>query len=162
MCRPILFSKSALLLTALCLGIVAFAPSQPRAADLVPLVRFNGTNGAGPHGGLIADADGNLFGTTLDGGANDVGTVFEIAKTAGGYASTPTTLVSFNGTNGAYPYYATVIADANGNLFGTTLEGGAYGDGTVFEIAKTAGGYASAPTTLVSFNGTTAGFRSPA
>ena len=79
--------------------------------------------------------------------------MFEIAKTAGGYASTPTTLVSFNCTNGAIPP-AGLIADANGNLFGTTASGGANGNGTVFEIAKTASGYASTPTTLVSFNGT--------
>ena len=55
------------------------------------------------------------------GGANDDGTVFEIAKTATGYASTPTTLVSFNGANGANPHGG-LIADANGDLFGTTDE----------------------------------------
>jgi uncharacterized repeat protein (TIGR03803 family) len=66
-------------------------------------------------------------------GSNAFGTVFEIAKTAAGYASTPTTLVSFNGTNGAFPE-AGLIADANGNLFGTAAGGGAYGLGTVFEI----------------------------
>jgi uncharacterized repeat protein (TIGR03803 family) len=43
---------------------------------------------------LIADHNGDLFGTTTGGGANGFGTVFEIAKTASGYASTPTTLVS--------------------------------------------------------------------
>jgi hypothetical protein len=104
--------------------------------------------------GLIADADanGNFFGTAHRGGANDAGSVFEIAKTAGGYASTPTTLASFNGTNGAYPT-AGLIADANGNLFGTTYGGGANGYGTVFEIVKTASGFANTPTTLVSFNG---------
>ena len=102
-------------------------------------------------GSLIADANGDLFGTTDEGGANDDGTVFEIAKTAGGYASTPTTLVSFNGANGAAPS-GSLIADANGDLFGTTVSGGANDVGTVFEIAKTAGGYASTPTTLVSFN----------
>ncbi|HEY2539134.1 MAG TPA: hypothetical protein VGI28_06495 [Stellaceae bacterium] len=55
--------------------------------------------------------------------------MFEIAKTASGYASTPTTLVSFNITNGSQPV-AGLFADANGNLFG----GGAYGPGTAFEI----------------------------
>ena len=45
--------------------------------------------------------------------------MFEIAKTASGYASTPTTLVSFNGTDGAVPDGG-LIADANGDLFGTT------------------------------------------
>jgi hypothetical protein len=48
---------------------------------------------------------------------NGRGTVFEIVKTAGGYASSPT-LVSFNGTDGAGPA-ATLIFDANGNLFST-------------------------------------------
>ena len=91
---------------------------------------FNNINGANP----LADASGNLFGTTVGGGANNQGTVFEIAKTAGGYASTPTTLVSFNGINGSFPA-AALIADASGNLFGTTAGGGANSnDGTVFEL----------------------------
>ena len=114
---------------------------------------FNDPGGVYPNAGLMADANGNLFGTTVNGGTNGSGgTVFEIPITAGVYANTPTTLVSFNGANGANPY-AGVIADANGNLFGTTIGGGAGGYGTVFEIPMTAGGYASTPTTLVSFNG---------
>ncbi len=116
------------------------------------LVSFDGSDGAGPQASLIADANGDLFGTTEGGGANNDGTVFEIAKTSTGYASAPTTLVSFNSTDGAYPT-GDLIADADGDLFGTTEYGGADGDGTVFEIAKTPTGYASAPTTLVSFDG---------
>jgi hypothetical protein len=50
-----------------CLAIVAAAPGQLRAANLVPLASFNGT-GYDPRGGLIAAADGNLFGTTPPGG----------------------------------------------------------------------------------------------
>jgi uncharacterized repeat protein (TIGR03803 family) len=114
------------------------------------LVSFGGTDGYEPLAGLIADANGNLFGTTYQGGAYGHGAVFEIAKTASGYASTPTTLVSFGGTDGASPV-AGLIADANGNLFGTTSEGGTHGWGTVFEIAKTASGYASTPTISYSF-----------
>ena len=80
--------------------------------------------------------------------------MFEIANTATGYASTPITLVTFNGAgNGATPG-ASLIADAAGDLFGTTESGGADGDGTVFEIANTATGYAATPTTLVTFTGT--------
>jgi len=45
------------------------------------LVSFNGINGSSPEAGLITDAAGDLFGTTMDGGASGVGTVFEIAKT---------------------------------------------------------------------------------
>ena len=116
------------------------------------LVSFNGTNGSTPETALIADATGNLFGTTSSGGKNGCGTVFEIAKTSTGYANAPTTLVNFNGTNGSIP--EGLITDAAGNLFGTTAYGGENGSGTVFEIAKTSTGYASAPTTLVGFNGT--------
>jgi uncharacterized repeat protein (TIGR03803 family) len=111
------------------------------------VVSFNIADGVDPHAGLIADAKGDLFGTTALGGANGDGTVFEIPKTAGGYASTPTTLVSFNHANGAVPE-AGLIADAKGDLLGTTEGGDANGDGAVFEIAKTAGDYASTPTTL--------------
>jgi hypothetical protein len=121
------------------------------AATPTTLVNFNSTDGANPHAGLIADANGNLFGTTSGGGGYGSGTVFELAKTSTGYAAVPTTLVSFNYTDGAYPY-AGLIADANGNLFGTTRSGGVSGNGTVFELAKTSTGYAAAPTTLVSFN----------
>ena len=60
---------------------------------LTTLVSFNGTNGSEPSSGLVADSAGDLFGTTYSGGTSGDGTVFEIAKTASGYASTPTTLV---------------------------------------------------------------------
>ena len=68
------------------------------------------------------DAAGNLFGTTSSGGQFGVGTVFEIAKTAAGYAS-PITLHSFNGTDGAFPE-GNLVADAKGDLFGITISGG--------------------------------------
>ena len=123
------------------------------AQTLITLTSFDGVNGAQPgYGSLIADANGDLFGTTYQGGAASAGTVFEIVNTGGVYAGTPTTLVSFNNSDGKIPI-ASLIADANGNLFGITVEGGLYGDGTVFEIAKTSSGYASTPTTLVNFNG---------
>jgi uncharacterized repeat protein (TIGR03803 family) len=124
---------------------------------LTTLASFNDANGEYPQGGLIADAAGDLFGTTSQGGANGDGTVFEIDRTDGGYAGAPTSLVSFDGADGAYPQEVSLIADAAGDLFGTTENGGGNGQygyyGTVFEIAKTAGGYLGAPTTLVSFTG---------
>jgi uncharacterized repeat protein (TIGR03803 family) len=98
----------------------------------------NCADGANPAAGLIADADGNLFGTTAGGGAHGLGTVFEIAKTRRGYANTPTILASFcslaNCADGFAPF-SDLIADAKGNLFGTTVDEGANGEGgTVFEI----------------------------
>jgi autotransporter passenger strand-loop-strand repeat protein/uncharacterized repeat protein (TIGR03803 family) len=132
---------------------IVIGKTAPTLTTLNTLVSFNGTDGQTPHAGLIADAAGDLFGVTFSGGANSDGTVFEIAETPTGYASTPIVLTSFNGSDGAQPN-ATLMADANGDLFGTTYSGGANGDGTVFEIAKTPTGYASSPITLVTFNGT--------
>jgi len=121
------------------------------ASTPTTLVSFANTLQPGATAGLIMDAAGDLFDTTYGGGANSYGSVFEIAKTSTGYASTPTTLVSFDGTNGATPE-AGLIIDAAGNLFGTTSGGGTYNEGTVFEIPLVSGSYASTPTTLVSFN----------
>ena len=93
------------------------------ASTPTTLVSFNGITIGATRGSLIADANGDLFGTTQYGGAYGDGTVFEIVNTGTAaapiYASTPTTLVSFNGTNGAYPS-GSLIADANGDFFGTT------------------------------------------
>ncbi len=124
----------------------------------VTLLSFNGANGALPFAGLIADAAGNLFGTTASGGANGDGTVFEIAKAGAGYASTPTTLFSFNGANGTGPVNG-LTADAAGDLFGTTPSGGVGGDGTVFELVNNGRGVYT-PVTLLSFNGADGRFAS--
>jgi uncharacterized repeat protein (TIGR03803 family) len=93
---------------------------------------FNGTDGAIPQGGLIFDAAGNLYGVAYSGGTYGEGTVFELTPEAGGHWS-PNLLHIFDGTNGAYPYGG-LILDAAGNLYGTTTLGGAYGDGTAFEL----------------------------
>jgi uncharacterized repeat protein (TIGR03803 family) len=115
------------------------------SGTITTLASFNGTNGAILlPGGLTADSGGNLYGTTALGGTNHNGTVFELAAGSG----TITTIALFGGTNGANPDGG-LVADASGNLFGTTSSGGAFGHGTVFEL--TAGSHAL--TTLASFNG---------
>lgn len=112
---------------------------------LTTLVTFDDTNGDRPIGGLVADAAGNLYGTTSDGGANSDGTVFEVSASN----HTLTTLASFDGIRGANPY-AGLTVDASGNLYGTTFNGGANDDGTVFEVSAAR----HTLTTLASFNGT--------
>jgi uncharacterized repeat protein (TIGR03803 family) len=114
---------------------------------LTTLAMFNGTNGANPYCTLIADAGGNLYGTTPHSGTFGDGTVFEVANNAN---HTLTTLATFNGTDGAGPF-AGLIADASGNLYGTTHSGGANNDGTVFEVAKDVNHTLSI---LATFNGT--------
>ena len=116
---------------------------------LSTLATFTGTNGANPEAGLIADGSGNLYGTTVGGGSSNRGTVFKIA--AG--TNTLSTLATFTGTaNGAFPY-AGLIADASGNLYGTTYGGGSKNDGTVFEIAAGT----NTLSTLATFTGTANG-----
>jgi uncharacterized repeat protein (TIGR03803 family) len=96
--------------------------------SIVTLAAFP-TTPAATYAGLVEDSHGNLFGTTLSGGASNDGTVFEVAAGSG----TVTTVASFNGTDGSGPQGGLVI-DQNGDLFGTTEHGGASGDGAVFEV----------------------------
>ncbi len=94
-----------------------------------------GADGADPQAGLVIDAAGNLYGTTSAGGAAGNGTVFElVAPKKKNGAWTETVLYSFGtGTDGATPIGG-VTRDAAGNLYGTTSLGGAYDNGTVFEL----------------------------
>jgi uncharacterized repeat protein (TIGR03803 family) len=88
-------------------------------------------DGAGPQAGLLRDADGTLYGTTFSGGAGLwFGTVFKITKTG-----KQRVLHSFTAYDGSGPDGA-LVADAAGNLYGTTTSGGKTGAGTVFKITK--------------------------
>jgi uncharacterized repeat protein (TIGR03803 family) len=87
-------------------------------------------NGADPYGGVIQASDGNFYGTTYDGGTNGSGTIFEITS-----AGTLTTLHSFaSSTEGANPYSG-LVQGSDGNFYGTTSDGGANGNGTVFKLS---------------------------
>ena len=98
---------------------------------ITPLASFNGGNGLGPYGGVTLDSSGNLFGTTEAGGVSNVGTAFEIVRGS----TAITTLVSFNPTtNGSDPRSGLTL-DSNGGLFGSTLTGGAFNAGMIFEVA---------------------------
>lgn len=118
----------------------------------ITLASFDSNDGANLDGSLAEDSNGDLFGTAARGGANGDGSVYEIVHGPNGYASTPVVLANFAGTNGTNPFGG-LIADAARNLYGTTYRGGAYGDGEVFEIAKTGSSYGGI-TVLYTFNGT--------
>jgi uncharacterized repeat protein (TIGR03803 family) len=99
------------------------------------LVSFGNTNGAYPQAGIIQASDSNYYGTTSAGGAytNNAGlgygTIFELTTNG-----TLTTLISFNGTNGASPR-SRLIQGADGNFYGTTASGGTNDYGTVFRLS---------------------------
>ncbi len=105
-----------------------------RLGNLTPIHTFqNGTDGRGPYGNLIWDPAGNLYGTTTEGGLYGQGTVYELSPQQDG-TWTESFLYSFTGgADGGYPI-AAVIRDEDGNLYGTTLYGGASGNGVVFRI----------------------------
>jgi uncharacterized repeat protein (TIGR03803 family) len=99
-----------------------------------------GTDGSNPTAGLVFDAAGNLYGTTVDGGAYALGTVFELSPGSyGGWTEKVLHHFSSNGTDGIRPY-AGVIIDGSGNLYGTTSGGGTTGAGIVFELTPHANG----------------------
>jgi len=93
------------------------------AGKLTTLYRFCSQSGcpdgAQPSAGLMQAADGNFYGTTYSGGADGGGTIFKITK-----AGVLTTLASFDGSNGQYPFFGSLIQATNGNFYGTTLAGG--------------------------------------
>jgi uncharacterized repeat protein (TIGR03803 family) len=105
-----------------------------------------GTDGAFPFSGLVRDSAGNLYGTTGGGGNTGsscpngslgCGVVFKLSP-----SGTETVLYSFTGgTDGALPFYAVLLRDPSGNLYGTTFLGGSYagscaphGCGVVFKL----------------------------
>jgi uncharacterized repeat protein (TIGR03803 family) len=88
-----------------------------------------GSDGETPYAGLIQGSDGNFYGTTYFGGANNLGAVFKVTP-----SGTETILYSFaGGSDGEHPY-AGVIQGNDGNFYGTTYQGGSSGFGTVFKI----------------------------
>ena len=137
-------------IAALSLALSAWiAPEMPVRAERVTVFynlcsHTDCSEGFYPSSTLLADAQGNLYGTTLGGGAGGAGTVFKLSP-----MGTGTALHSFSfgsGANGLLPY-GQLLADTSGNLYGTTLVGGASvvncfgmgagftGCGTVFKLS---------------------------
>jgi uncharacterized repeat protein (TIGR03803 family) len=112
------------------LGLAVTAIPQPQAQTFSVIHNFTGgSDGGNPVAGFTVDAKGNLYGTTTAGGASGVGTVIKVAGDG-----TEVVLHSFaGGTDGATPE-ASLLRDASGNLYGTSIAGGAFGAGTVFKV----------------------------
>jgi uncharacterized repeat protein (TIGR03803 family) len=96
---------------------------------------FTNRNGAEPGGGVIRDANGTLYGTTLIGGnlgcgyVEGCGVVFKLDKTG-----KETVLHRFRGKPDGFEPSGGLVPDANGNLYGTTVSGGTFNYGTVFKL----------------------------
>jgi uncharacterized repeat protein (TIGR03803 family) len=134
------FGKVACVVVVFCAvsGVAALGQTFATVAS------FDGTNGSDPYAGsLVQGANGDFYGTTAGGGANNGGTIFEVTS-----AGTVTTFYSFcaktNCRDGQSPFVG-LTQTANGDFYGTTWFGGADtnpicnrgngGCGTVFEIS---------------------------
>lgn len=142
--------RSAALAAALV--AITIIPVSASAANEVVVHNFvHGQDGMTPQSGLVRDGAGNLYGTAeFGGGRFGCGVVYMLTYESGSW--TEHVLYSFTGHqgDGAQPY-AGVIMDATGNLYGTTTAGGAYGNGTVYELTPASGGWTE--NVLYSFTG---------
>jgi uncharacterized repeat protein (TIGR03803 family) len=110
----------------LCAAAAVVTPAQ----TFTPLVRFDGTDGGLPRGALVQATNGNLYGTTQQGGHG--GTVYSLTPNG-----SIMQIFNFDDWNyGAQPV-AGLVQGADGNLYGTTEWGGTSSAGTVFKITPT-------------------------
>jgi|HubBroStandDraft_5_1064220.scaffolds.fasta_scaffold04463_4 uncharacterized repeat protein (TIGR03803 family) len=106
-----------------------------------------GADGASPTGAVVFGPDGSLYGTTDGGGANSAGTVFNLRPPVSICHSvscpwSETVLHSFSISDGAEPYWESLIFDSAGSIYGTTAGGGLRCScGLVFKLAKSDGGW---------------------
>lgn len=101
------------------------------AGDLTVVMNFDSRQylpGYQAYAGLVAGADGNLYGATIWGGLNGVGTIFQLT-TNGGYS----VLYNFDAPTGSGAY-ATPMQHSSGKLFGMTKRGGVPGNGVVYSL----------------------------
>jgi uncharacterized repeat protein (TIGR03803 family) len=94
---------------------------------ITTLHSFNATDGATPNA-LVLASDGNFYGTTISGGTNIDGTIFEITP-----QGTFSTLYNFSRSDGADPF-AGLVQGTDGKFYGTTFFGGSKNVGTVFSL----------------------------
>jgi uncharacterized repeat protein (TIGR03803 family) len=100
----------------------------------------DGADAYNASGSLTLDGTGNLYGTSSNGGTDGGGTVFELSpQSNGNWTEAVIWNFATDNTDGFYPLGGVAI-NAAGSLFGTTLVGGTYGMGTVFELIKAASG----------------------
>lgn len=99
------------------------------------------SDGAYPYSGLVQDAAGNLYGSTQTGGTRTYGTIFELSPNSDGTWAYSVIYEFGNYPDAAGPY-GPLMVDSSGNLYGTTVGGGEYGNGAVFKLSNSGGTWA--------------------
>ena len=120
-------------------AVFKMSPARGGGWNFVTLHQFKGMpDGYGPYGGLVADAKGNLFGTTYFGGSSGNGTIFEMIPMRGGKWS-ELVLRSFQGgSDGSWPTGTLILSSDGKTLYGTTTAGGTTSCdcGTIFRYSR--------------------------
>jgi uncharacterized repeat protein (TIGR03803 family) len=125
-------------IVAAVLTLTIASGTQAAAKEKVLYTFTGGSDGSVPNSPLIFDAVGNLYGTTASGGVYGYGTVFELTPSQTGW--TETVIYNFmNISDGDLPI-GPALFDKDGNLFGLTRQGGAFGFGTAFEVSPNGSG----------------------
>jgi len=109
---------------------------------------YDQSPGNEPGGGVVLDGAGNLYGSTVSGGMELGGTIFQLAPANGGWNFN--LLYSFPGGLTLGPF-SDLLLDNSGNLYGTTYSDGLYGHGSVFELTRSGDSWTYA--TLYDFQG---------
>lgn len=124
---------------------------NPDGTEYTIIHNFNFTTGQRPFGNVMEASNGYLYGMTYDGGVNNTGVLFRIGKDGSGFSK----LYEFPGfsTGGSFHPLGGLIEASNGDLYGTTAEGGAGAYGVLFSIKKDGTDY----TNLVEFGGVAKG-----
>jgi uncharacterized repeat protein (TIGR03803 family) len=113
---------------------------NPATSVYTKKIDFDGlTIGCYPHGSLIQATDGNLYGMTVEGGTNNMGTLFRYNPSS----STFTHLLDFAGAgNGSYPL-GSLMQAGDGNLYGMTCMGGTNDMGVLFQYNPVTNSYSN-------------------
>ena len=118
-----------------CGAVYELTPSGSGWAENTLYIFQDQDDGVLPYAGLIFDQGGNLYGSASVGGVNNGGTVFELMYSNGSW--TPVRIFGLQGSPFGTPGpRASLVMDAAGNLYGTTSNDGAYGDGSAFELTN--------------------------
>jgi uncharacterized repeat protein (TIGR03803 family) len=144
--------RGAFAIAVLSALLVAARPAQAQTENVI--WNFTGSpDGASPYSSVTLN-DGNFYGTSYLGGLNNDGAVYEVSPNGtGGY--TEQVIYNFcsetNCADGENPSFANLVFDSNGNIYGSTYNGGANGDGVVFKLTPSGGAWVE--TVLYSFAG---------
>ncbi|MFZ0479352.1 MAG: choice-of-anchor tandem repeat GloVer-containing protein [Terriglobales bacterium] len=129
-----LVTLSAHILVVLFVLLIAARPAQAQTESI--LYPFACTNGGGgactPWEGVVLDKGGNVYGTTTEGGTSALGVIFKVTP-SGAFSTLYNFCSASECADGGWPIYGLVI-DKEGNLYGATVYGGAFANGTVFKV----------------------------